>query len=149
MASQGTNSEIEEYDSFIYDHDLFNYNGSVFRGGIPDQDEPSSKYELKSGEFKANPENDNILSSDEKIRKILGLQTETEHKNSEENNIINGIQEKKESKEEDKKNIHFITTKYNNRGKAKKKNYLQKTKEKDRIQKRIQIILKTKLSHIS
>ena len=120
MVSQGTNSAIEEYDSFIYDHDLFNYNGSVFRGGIPDQDEPSSEYELKSGEFKAHPENDNILSSEEKIRKILGLQTETELKNSEENNIINGIQEKKESKEEDKKNIHFITTKYKNREKAKK-----------------------------
>ena len=106
MASQGTNSAIEEYDSFIYDHDLFNYNGSVFRGGIPDQDEPSSEYELKSGEFKAQPENDNILSSKEKI--------------TEENNIINGIQEKKESKEEDKKNVHFIITEYNNRGKSKK-----------------------------
>ena len=106
MGSQGTNPAIEEYDSFIYDHDLFNYNGSVFRGGIPDQDEPSSEYELKSGKFKAHPENDNILSSKEKI--------------TEENNIINGIQEKKESKEEDKKNIHFITNKNNNRGKAKK-----------------------------
>ena len=115
MASQGTNSAIEEFDSFIYDHDLFNYNGSVFRGGIPDQDEPSSEYELKSGEFKAN-----ILSSKEKIRIIFGKQTETEHKNSEENNIINGIQEKKESKEEDKKNVHFIITEYKNRGKAKK-----------------------------
>ena len=120
MGSQGTNSAIEEYDSFIYEHNLFNYNGSVFRGGIPDQDEPSSEYELKSGKFKAYFENDNILSSKEKMRMIFGKQTETEHKNSEENNIINGIQEKKESKEEDKKNVHFIITEYKNRGKAKK-----------------------------
>ena len=114
MKNQGINFAIEEYNPFIYDPD-FVYNDSVFQDKIPNQDEPFSEYELKSGEFKAN-----ILSSKEKIRIIFGKQTETEHKNSEENNIINGIQEKKESKEEDKKNVHFIITEYKNRGKAKK-----------------------------
>ena len=122
MVSQEINFAIDEYNPFIWVPDFnYVYNDSVFRDKISNQGEPFSEDGLKSGKFKAHPENDNILSGEGKILSLLfGKQTETKHKNSEENNIINGIQEKKESKEEDKKNIHFITTEYKNRGKAKK-----------------------------
>ena len=98
MVSKEINFAILKYNELNYDPD------SVFQDKISNQGELFSEYELKSGEFKALFDNDNILSS----------------KDSEENNINNGIQEKKESKEENKKNVHFITTEYNYRGKAKK-----------------------------
>ena len=148
MGSQGTNSAIEEYDSFIYDHDLFNYNGSVFRGGIPDQDEPSSEYELKSVEFKAHPENHNILSSKKKYYHFY-LESKLKQNIKIQKKIISLMVSKKKKNQKKKIKKMYILLPLSIKIEEKQKNYLQKIKEKDRIQKRIQIILKTKLSHIS
>ena len=113
MKSKGKIFEIYRYDSFIYDN-----NNSVVPDENSNQDELS--LEEKSGEFKEDIENNNILSIKKIMKIILGKQTETEHENSERNNINNGNQEKKELKEKDKKKVHFIITKYKNKGKTPK-----------------------------
>ena len=119
MSSQGEFFEINNiYNSFNYDS--YNENNEM----VPDElkyEELPSENKPKPGEIMEYDEKKYyILSTEEKIKKILGKQTEKEHEISEGNNINNDIQEKNELKEKDNKNVHFTTIKKNNRGKAPK-----------------------------
>ena len=119
MVSQIINFAILKYNELNYDS--YNENNDI-DAIVPDEflkyEELLLEDKFKSGEIMAYDEKKDYILTIKEI--ILGKQREKEHEISEGNNINNGIQEKKESKEENKKNVHFITTVYNNRGKAKK-----------------------------
>ena len=115
MSSQGKFSEINIYND--------SYNENIYEM-VPDEflnEELLLEDKFKSGKIMAYDEKkDYILTIKEKMKIILGKQTEKEHEISEGNNINNDIQEKNELKEKDNKNVHFTTIKKNNRGKAPK-----------------------------
>ena len=103
MSSQGKIFYFNIYN------DSYNENNDIYEM-VPDEflkyEELPLEDKLKSGKIMAYDEKKYyILSREEEIKKILGKQTKTELENSERNNINNGIQEKKELKEEDNKTI--------------------------------------------
>ena len=107
MSSQEKFFEINNYYSYNKNNDI----DAIVPGEILKNEELLLEDKLKSGEIlEYDEKKDYILSREEKIKIILGKQTE--------NN--NGIQEKNELKEKDNKNVHFVTIKKNNRGKAPK-----------------------------
>ena len=110
MSSQ----EINIYNPFN------NENNDIVPDEFLTNEESLSEDISQSMEILAHDEEDYILSREEKMKIILGKQIETEHENSEINNINNDIQEKNELKGKDNKNVHFATTKKKNRGKAPK-----------------------------